>query len=84
MNRTIINQQTQKIDPKRCNLRIDVVVERKNETCQQYENEVQNISKEKLGLENFDVEREYIPQKERRVGTDKELLFVSMEKNVRT
>ena len=36
---------------------IDVVAERKGETCEQYEDKVQNIFKEKIGLENIDVER---------------------------
>ena len=42
---------------RRCNLWIDGVTERKGETCEQFENKVPNIFKEKLGLENIDIER---------------------------
>ena len=62
---------------RRCNLRIDGVTEKKGETWEQCEEEIQNIFKEKLGLENINIEREYIAQKERRAVIKKELLFVS-------
>ena len=42
---------------RRCNLWIDGVTERKGETCEQFENKVPNIFKEKLGFENTDIER---------------------------
>ena len=62
---------------RRCNLRIDGVTEKEGETWEQCEEEIQNIFKEKLGLENINIEREYIAQKERRAVIKKELLFVS-------
>ena len=42
---------------RRCNLRIDGVTEKKGETWEQCEEEIQNIFKEKLGLENINIER---------------------------
>ena len=42
---------------RRRNLRIDGVTERKGETWEECEEEIQNIFKEKLGLENIDIER---------------------------
>ena len=42
---------------RRCNLRIDGVTERKGETWEQCVDKIQNIFKEKLGLENIDIER---------------------------
>ena len=42
---------------RRCNLWIDGATDRKDETCEQFENKVPNIFKEKLGLENIDIER---------------------------
>ena len=42
---------------RRCNPRINGVTERKGETWEQCEYEIQNIFKEKLGLENIDIER---------------------------
>ena len=42
---------------RRCNLRIDVVTERKGETWEQCEEEIQKNFKEKLGLKNIDIER---------------------------
>ena len=42
---------------RRCNLRIDGVTEGKGETWEQCEEELQNIFKEKLGLENIDIVR---------------------------
>ena len=41
---------------RRCNLAIDVVTEKKAETWEQYEEEIQNIFKEKLDLENINIE----------------------------
>ena len=41
---------------RRCNLPIDGVTERKGKTWDQCEDEIQNIFKEKLGLENIDIE----------------------------
>ena len=42
---------------RRWNLRIDGVTEKKGETWEQCEEEIQNIFKEKLGLENINIER---------------------------
>ena len=42
---------------RRCNLRIDGVTEKKGETWEQCEEEIQNVFKEKLGLENINIER---------------------------
>ena len=42
---------------RRYNLRTDGVTERKGETWEQCEEEIQNIFKKKLGLENNDIER---------------------------
>ena len=42
---------------RRCNLRIDGVTEKEGETWEQCEEEIQNIFKEKLGLENINIER---------------------------
>ena len=42
---------------RRYNLRIGGVTERKGETWEQCEGEIQNIFKEKLDLENIDIER---------------------------
>ena len=42
---------------RRCNLRIDGVTEKKGETWEQCEEEIQNIFKENLGLENINIER---------------------------
>ena len=62
---------------RRCNLRLERITEKKGETWERCEQEIQNIFKEKLGLENINIEREYIAQKERRAVIKKELLFVS-------
>ena len=42
---------------RRCNLRIDGVTEKKGETWEQCEEEIQNIFKEKLGIKNINIER---------------------------
>ena len=42
---------------RRCNLPIDGVTEREGKTWDQCEDEIQNIFREKLGLENIDIER---------------------------
>ena len=42
---------------RRWNLRIDGVTEKKGETWEQCEEEIQNIFKEKLGLENINIDR---------------------------
>ena len=42
---------------RRCNLRIERIIEKKGETWEQCEKETQNIFKEKLGLENIKIER---------------------------
>ena len=60
---------------RRCNLRIDGVTEKKGETWEHCEEEIQNVFKEKLGLENK--QREHIAQKERRTVINQELLLVS-------
>ena len=62
---------------RRCNLRIDGVTEKKFETWEQCEEENQNVFKEKLGVENINIDREHIAQKERRTVINQELLFVS-------
>ena len=50
----------------RCNLRMDGVTERKGETWEQCEDEIQNIFKEKLGLENIDIENTSLKRKDER------------------
>ena len=42
---------------RRCNLRIDGVTEKKGETREQCEEEIQNIFKKKLGLEIINIEK---------------------------
>ena len=42
---------------RRCNLRIERITEKKGETWEQCEKEIQNIFKEELGLENINIER---------------------------
>ena len=42
---------------RRCNLRIDGVTKREGEIWEQCEDEIQNVFKEKLGLENIDLEK---------------------------
>ena len=42
---------------RRCNLRINGVTEKKDETWEQCEDEIQNIFNENLVLENIDIER---------------------------
>ena len=54
----IINRQTQKIDPDDATLGLfDGVTEKKGQIWEQYDEEIQNIFKEKLGLENINIER---------------------------
>ena len=43
---------------RRCNLRLERITEKKGETWERCEQEIQNIFKEKLGLENINIERE--------------------------
>ena len=44
---------------RRCNVRIDGVTEKKGETCEQGEEEIQIIFKEKQGIENINIVRAY-------------------------
>ena len=41
---------------RRCNLRLERITEKKGETWERCEQEIQNIFKEKLGLENINIE----------------------------
>ena len=42
---------------RRCNLRLERITEKKDETWERCEKKIQNIFKEKLGLENINTER---------------------------
>ena len=52
-----------------CNLRIDGVTERKSETWEQCEEEIQNIFKEKPGVKNIDIDRAH--QSKRKTSSNK-------------